>query len=59
MQRPQAWLREHPVGNEADPLAFQASARLAAEPGAVGREMRGTLGLDDGWAVGCTLCTTP
>ncbi len=52
MQRRQAWLREHLLENEAEPLAFAASARLADDPGAVGREMRRTLGLDDGWAAG-------
>ena len=50
MQRRQAWLREHLVESEAEPLAFAASARLADDPGAVGREMRRTLGLDEGWA---------
>ena len=52
MQRRQAWLREHLVGNEAEPLAFAASARLADDPDAVGREMRRTLGLNEGWAAG-------
>ena len=52
MQRRQAWLREHLVENEAEPLAFAASARLADDPDAVGREIRGTIGLDDGWAAG-------
>ena len=52
MQRRQAWLREHLVENEAEPLAFAASARLADDPAAVGREMRRTLGLDEGWAAG-------
>ena len=52
MQRRQAWLREHLVENEAEPLAFAASARLADDPDAVGREMRRTLGLDEGWAAG-------
>ena len=31
------------------PNAYTASARLAEEPEAVGREMRRTLGLDEGW----------
>ncbi len=52
MQRRQAWLREYLIENEAEPLAFAASARLADDPDAVGREMRRTLGLDDGWAAG-------
>ena len=52
MQWRQAWLREHLVENEAEPLAFAASARLADDPDAVGREMRRTLGLDEGWAAG-------
>ena len=52
MQRRQAWLREHLVENDAEPLTFAASARLADDPGAVGREIRRTLGLDEGWAAG-------
>ena len=52
MQRRQAWLRESLVENEAAPLPFVASARLADDPGTVGREMRCTLGLEDGWAAG-------
>ncbi len=52
MQRRQAWLREHLVENEAEPLVFAASARLADDPVAVGREMWRTLGLDEGWAAG-------
>ncbi len=52
MQRRQAWLREHLVENEAEPLAFAASARLADDPVAVGREMRRALGLDEGWTAG-------
>ncbi len=50
MQRRQAWLRERLVEIGAEPLAFATSARLADDPGAVGREMRCTLGLDEGWA---------
>lgn len=52
MQRRQAWLREHLVENDAEPLTFVASARLEDDPDAVGREMRRTVGLDDGWASG-------
>ena len=52
MQRRQAWLREHLVENEAEPLTFAASARLADDPVVVGREMRRTLGLDKGWSAG-------
>ena len=52
MQRRQAWLREHLVENDAEPLTFTASARLADDPDAVGREMRRTLGLNEGWAAG-------
>ena len=50
MQRRQGWLRESLVENDVEPLAFVASARLSDEPGAVGREMRQALRLDDGWA---------
>ena len=52
MQQRQAWLRKHFIENEAEPLAFAASARVTDDPDAVGREMRRTLGLDDGWATG-------
>ena len=52
MQRRQAWLHEHLVENEAEPLAFAASARLADDPRTAGREMRCVLGLDEGWAAG-------
>lgn len=51
MQRRQGWLRESLIEIDAEPLAFVASARLADEPDAVGREMRRALGLDGGWAV--------
>ena len=50
MQRRQEWLRECLVENDVEPLAFVASARLADEPDAVGREMRRAIGLDGGWA---------
>ena len=52
MQRRQGWLRESLVENDAEPLAFVASARLSDDPEAVGREMRRVLGLDSGWAAG-------
>ncbi|MCY4223148.1 MAG: ImmA/IrrE family metallo-endopeptidase [Thiotrichales bacterium] len=52
MQRRQAWLREHLVENDAEPLSFAGSARLADDPEATGREMRRTLGLEEGWAAG-------
>ncbi len=51
MQRRQAWLREYLVEHDAEPLTFVASARLSDDPSAVGREMRRTLGLQEGWAV--------
>ncbi|MYD91596.1 MAG: ImmA/IrrE family metallo-endopeptidase [Caldilineaceae bacterium SB0662_bin_9] len=52
MQIRQEWLREVLVENDAEPLAFVESARLADDPEAVGREMRRVLGLDGGWAAG-------
>ena len=52
MQRRQGWLRETLIENEVEPLAFVASARLADDPVAVGREMRRAVGLDGGWAAG-------
>ena len=50
MQHRQEWLRESLVENDAEPLAFVASAHLADDPDAVGREMRRALGFDGGWA---------
>ncbi|MYC62707.1 MAG: ImmA/IrrE family metallo-endopeptidase [Caldilineaceae bacterium SB0661_bin_34] len=52
MQRRQGWLREVLVENDAEPLAFVASARLVDDPEAVGRQMRRVLGLDGGWTAG-------
>ena len=52
MRRRQEWLRESLVENDAEALAFVASARLTDEPDAVGREMRRALGLAGGWAAG-------
>jgi Zn-dependent peptidase ImmA (M78 family) len=50
MQRRQAWLREERIECEAEPLEFVGSARLKDDPAAIGREMRRTVGLSDGWA---------
>jgi Zn-dependent peptidase ImmA (M78 family) len=50
MQRRQDWLREERIEAEAEPLEFVGAARLSDDPEAVGREMRRTVGLDDGWA---------
>ena len=50
MQRRQEWLRESLIENDAEPLAFVASARLADDPDAVGHEMQRVLGLDGEWA---------
>jgi Zn-dependent peptidase ImmA (M78 family) len=50
MQRRQAWLREELIECEAEPLYFVGSAGMADDAEAVGREMRRTVGLDDGWA---------
>lgn len=50
MQRRQDWFRESLIKEGMQPLDFVASARLADEPEAVGREMRNALGLSDGWA---------
>ncbi len=52
MKRRQEWLRKSLVDNDAEPLAFVGSARLADDPDAVGQEMRRALGLDLGWAAG-------
>ena len=52
MRRRQEWLRESLAEHDVEPLAFVASARLADDPGAAGREMRWSLGLEGGWAVG-------
>jgi Zn-dependent peptidase ImmA (M78 family) len=50
MQRRQDWLREERMECEADPLDFVRSAKLSDDPAAIGREMRRTVGLADGWA---------
>ncbi len=50
MQRRQAWLREHLVQNDGQPLTFAGSTRLADDPVAVGLEIRRAIGLDEGWA---------
>lgn len=50
MQRRQAWLRETRLDCEASQLAFVGSARLSDDPAAIGREMRRSLGLGDGWS---------
>ncbi|EAZ99663.1 helix-turn-helix domain-containing protein [Marinobacter sp. ELB17] len=50
MQRRQAWLRETRMECEAERLAFVGSARLTDDPAAIGREMRRSLGLSNGWA---------
>ena len=50
MQRRQAWLREHLIENDVEPLAFAGSACLTDDPDALGREMRRSLGLEEGWA---------
>ncbi len=52
MRRRQDWLRESLAENDAEPLSFVGSARLADEPDTVGQEMRRMLGLDGGWAAG-------
>ena len=49
MQQRQAWLRETRLECEAEPLAFVGSARLADDPAAIGREMRRSLGIEEGW----------
>lgn len=50
MQRRQDWLREDRAECEADPIEFVGAARLGDDPSAVGREMRRTIGLSDGWS---------
>jgi Zn-dependent peptidase ImmA (M78 family) len=49
MQRRQDWLRDERVEGDADPLEFVGNARLNDDPDAVGREMRRSVGLGDGW----------
>lgn len=50
MQRRQAWLREDRLEGEAEPLEWVGSAKQSDDPAAIGREMRRTVGLVDGWA---------
>lgn len=54
MQRRQAWLREDRLEGEAEPLEFVGSVRVKDDPAAIGREMRRTVGLTDGWAANIT-----
>lgn len=50
MQRRQAWMRESRLDCEVERLEFIGSARIQDSALAVGREMRRTLKLEDGWA---------
>lgn len=52
MRRRQDWLREERYDSAVPPVEFIGSARLSDDAEAVGREMRRTLGLDQGWAAG-------
>ncbi len=50
MLRRQAWLREERMEADEEPADFVGSASLSDDPAAIGRDMRRTLGLVDGWA---------
>lgn len=50
MERRQAWMREYLTEQGHEPLPFVGSASLRDEPRQVTREMRRTLGLEQGWA---------
>lgn len=50
MQRRQDWLRDERLEGDARPLEFVGNARLNDDPDAVGREMRQSVDLGDGWA---------
>jgi Zn-dependent peptidase ImmA (M78 family)/transcriptional regulator with XRE-family HTH domain len=50
MQRRQDWLREERRDSGVSPLDFIGSAALSDDPESIGREMRRTLGFEDGWA---------
>ncbi len=50
MQRRQAWLREELADCQAGPLDFVGAASLTDDPEDVGREMRRTVGVGEGWA---------
>jgi Zn-dependent peptidase ImmA (M78 family) len=50
MQRRQDWLRDDRLEGDASPLEFVGTARLSDDPDAVGREIRRSIGLGEGWA---------
>lgn len=50
MQDRQAFLRDDRADGDLPDLEFVGSATLTDDPAAIGREMRRTLGLADGWA---------
>ena len=50
MQRRQAWLRENRIEYGLEPLKFVGSVSLADGAESVGREMRGVVKMDGGWA---------
>lgn len=50
LQRRQAWLREDRLEVDAEPIEFVGTAKVTDDPNAIGREMRRTVGLTNGWA---------
>jgi Zn-dependent peptidase ImmA (M78 family) len=54
MERRKDWLRDDRIECEADPLEFVGSAKLTDDPYAIGREMRRSVGLAEGWATKIT-----
>ncbi len=50
MQRRQVWLREALIEEGVEPLGFVGTATLNDDPDAIAQEMRGLVGLGDGWA---------
>lgn len=50
MERRQAWMREYLIEQGHEPLGLVHSARLTDQPELLGREIRRTVGLAEGWA---------
>uniref|UniRef100_A0A832ECN3 ImmA/IrrE family metallo-endopeptidase n=1 Tax=Desulfacinum infernum TaxID=35837 RepID=A0A832ECN3_9BACT len=50
MQRRQRWLSDERREKGAEPLDFVGTAQIDSDPGAIGQEMRRTVGLGDQWA---------
>jgi len=50
MERRQAWMHDYLIKLGNEPLAFVRSASITDEPRSIARQIRQTLGLNEGWA---------